>query len=295
MANPFEIGAVTAAGSGSSRSLAVANATAIGDTLLVCVVVNNTSCTVSAVSDSQGNTYTADPNFTSAQPTLYLYRSPGATGGPGAGATASLSTSDTFTVTTAAVSGNVEIFAVDVPGAGAVDQIATIASGTSTTPSVAVTPTANNEVVVAFFGTANAGGAPTVNSPLTSLGQNQSGSNPFQVAAYEVLVGGSGVAQTVTETIVSANWRAGMYSFNPGSGATTLALPVAQEAINAPVPTALVTKIVNLPVAQVNVAAPAPSFAVAGMSLALPVEQEAIAAYPLGTPGIYFHLGGVKH
>jgi hypothetical protein len=211
---PFLAGSAIVTGTGGSRSATVSNATAGGDTLLVIVAVNNTTCTVSSVTDSAGNIYTADGNFTTTQPTLYRYRSPGATGGSGGGATGALATSNTFTVSTAALSGNVEIVAVDVPGPGAVDQNTAVSTGSSTTPSVSATPGFDFERCVACFATANAGGAPTVNSPFTSLVSLSSGSNPFDTATYQVLgTGTSGVAQTSTLTIVSANWRAAMWTF----------------------------------------------------------------------------------
>lgn len=263
MANPFQIGATTVAGTGTSRVLTVANATAASDAILVSVSANNTTCIPSGVTDSKGNTYTLDKSFTTSSPTLYLYSSPGGT---------ALTTSDTITVATNAVSGNVEIYAVDVPGSGGIDQIATIATGTSTTPSVSVTPTANNETIVAFFVDANAGGSPTINSPGTSLGINQTGSNAYQSAVYEVLTGGSGSAQTLTETITSAAWRAGMYSVKAGTS-VSLALTVAQETIAAPAPT--LSESLALPVAQETVAAPAPT---AGLSLGLAVARETVSA-----------------
>ena len=197
MTNPFQVCGGTVTGTGTSRQVTVANATAAGDTLLVAVVVNNTTCIPSACGDTQGNLYTLDKSFTTTQPTLYQYRSPGATGGSGGGATAALATSDKVTITTNAVSGNVGIDFLDAPGVGAVDQTAAIATGTSITPSVSATPTANNEICVSVFATAGAGGAPAVNSPFTTLGSVQTGSNPYGTAAYDVLTGGSGVAQNL--------------------------------------------------------------------------------------------------
>jgi hypothetical protein len=224
MANPSQIGGSTVSSSLSSRSYAVTAATSPGDTLLVVISVNNTSCTVSALTDSQGNQYTLDKSFTTASPMLYGFRSPGATGGSGGGPTAGLAVTDTWTLTTAAVSGNVELIAADAPGVGAVDQISTVTTGTSTTPSVSATPAAANETCIAGFVTAGSGGSPTINSPFTSVGIWQSGTNPYNTMAYDVLTGGSGTAQTSTLTIVSAAWRGVMWTFQAGSFSGSAAL-----------------------------------------------------------------------
>jgi hypothetical protein len=313
MANPFKVGSATVTGSGTSRAAAVASATGSGDTITVSVVVNNTTCIPSACADSKGNIYTLDKSFTSASPTLYMYRSPGATGGSGGGATAALTTSDTVTVTTNAVSGNVEVFVTSAPGVGALDAVTNIASGTSTTPSVSGTPSAGNDTCIAAFATANAGGAPTVNSPFTSLGSQQSGSDPYDTVTYET--GAANSAQTETLTIVSANWRAGMWLFlgpSATSAALTLAqetvaalaptaglsiaLTVAQEAISAPAPTVTPPPSPALPTARVTITAPAPAVSIP-VTILLPIAQEAVRAPAPSIPGqqVFFQLGGIAH
>lgn len=225
MSSPFQVCAGTVSGSSPARTVPVANPSGAGDTLLALVVVNNTTCTVSGFSDSAGNVYTLDKSYTSAFPTLYAFRSPGATGGAGGGATAALPSTGSVSATTAAASGNVEIYVASVPGAGAVDQISNIAAGSSATPSAAATPGHDNEICVSYFATANAGGAPAVNTPFSSLGTWQNGTNPYTTAAAEVLgAGTSGAAQTSTLTIVSANWRAGMWTFQAGSSGAKVSL-----------------------------------------------------------------------
>lgn len=221
MTSPFQVCAGTFAGSSPSRQIAVANPTAAGDTLLALVVVNNTTCTVSSFTDSAGNIYTPGTPYTAATPTLYPFKSPGATGGPGGGPTAALGTTDTVQANTAAISGNVEIYCADLPGARTVDQTAAIATGTSAAPSVSATPAHDNETCVSFFATANAGGAPAVPSGFTSLGSWHNGTNPYTTMAYKTLgAGSSGAAQTSSLAIASAAWRAGMWTFQSVSGAS---------------------------------------------------------------------------
>lgn len=273
MANPFSIAAGTVTGAGSSRSYTVTAATSSGDTLCVLVGTNNTTGTVSACTDSKGNVYTLDKSFTTATPMMYMFRSPGATGGSGGGATAALTTSDTITLTTAAVSCNTELAAASVPGVGAVDQIATITSGTSTSPSVSATPGFNNETLIGALVNSNGGGAPTLGAGFTQAAQQQSGTNQYVTLAYDILTGGSGVSQTFSATITSANWRAGLWTFQAGAGGQSAALTVAQETVAAPAPTLGVSG--DLAVAQETISAPAPTTA---LSDALPVAQETVSA-----------------
>lgn len=218
---PSQVTAAIVTGSASSRSYPVANATAAGDTLTALAIVNNTAGTVSALADSQGNVYTLDDSFISAQPMVYAFRCPGATGGPGGTPSKALSTADTFTLTTAAVSANIQLYVTDAGPVGALDNIPAIATGASTTPSVSATPATNGDTAVPMFGTAFSGGAPTVNAPFTGLGSFNTGSNPYGTAAYDQLAGGSGTPQTSTLTIVSANWRGIMWLFQPGAGGVT--------------------------------------------------------------------------
>lgn len=226
MANPFQYATGLVTGSGSSRSYNVSASTAAGDTLTVIVTVNNTTCSVSACTDSQGNVYTLDRSFTTTLPTMYMFRSPGATGGSGGGATAALSsgTPDTVTLTTAASTGSVVLDGTDVPGVGSLDQVVTIATGTSAAPSVSVTPANNNEILVGALVDANASGTPTISSPFTGLASATGASSPFATAGYDLLSGGSGVSQTFSATITSGAWRASIWAFNPGnvSGTATL-------------------------------------------------------------------------
>src|SRR5262245_13944663 len=126
---PVVICGQTVTGSATSRVFNVTTATSAGDTILLIVVCNNSTAGVTAVTDSKGNVYTLDQSF-APSPTCYAARSPGATGGSGGGATAALTTSDTFTVTTGAISMNCTLYAVKVAGVGALD-VQNFANGTS--------------------------------------------------------------------------------------------------------------------------------------------------------------------
>src|SRR6516164_8263291 len=162
---PYQAATGLTTGAGSSRTAAVSTPTGAGDTLLVLITTQNTSCTISALTDSKGNVYTQDTAAQVAVPMSYWFRSPGATGGPGGGPTAALGTSDTLTATSAASTGNVEILLIDVPGVGAVDIISSIGTGSSTAPARGFTPRADSEMCVALLANANAGGAPAITAP----------------------------------------------------------------------------------------------------------------------------------
>src|SRR6516225_2503911 len=211
---PYQAATGLTTGAGSSRTAAVSTPTGAGDTLLVLITTQNTSCTISALTDSKGNVYTQDTAAQVAVPMSYWFRSPGATGGPGGGPTAALGTSDTLTATSAASTGNVEILLIDVPGVGAVDIISSIGNGSSTAPARGFTPRADSEMCVALLANANAGGAPAITAPFSLVTTYHSGVNPYNSAAFDQLgTGTNGVAQNFAATITSAQWYVVVYTF----------------------------------------------------------------------------------
>ena len=287
MATPFQVVANIVTGTTTLRQYTVVNPTRAGDTLTAIAVVNNTSCTISAMTDSQGNNWILDASFTSAAPMVYAYHC--------VNAAHALSTSDTFNLTTPAVAGNVEFYVTDMGPTGALDNTPAIATGTGTTPSVSATPTVNNDIASSMFGTQNGGGAPTVNSPFTSLGSFSTGSNPFSVGAYHQISGGSGVAQTSTLTIVSAGWRGVMWIFKPGttteSGPFNITLP-------APV-TSLAGSVQHTESGPFSLTLPAPVMSLAGsvmgvesgpFNITLPAPVTSLAAVVQGTESGPFSL-----
>jgi hypothetical protein len=275
----FMAGGGLVTGTTTPRSYPVAVATQAGDTLLVEVNVNNTTCLVTSVTDSKGNVYTLDGSWTSTAPTAFWYRSPGATGGSGGGATAALTTADTISVaTTAAQSGNVTALLVDVPGVTGLDVTSGVQNGTNqTSASLTITPTVDSDVVVGLYVTQQAGGQPAVSAPFTEIGQQQSGANAYDLGVVQELgTGTAGVAQTSTITFATANWRGFQYAFNQ-AGATPVAVPdvaagVEASAVTATVPVADVAAGVE---AQ-TVAAAVPVGDVAGAAEALTVPAEGI-------------------
>lgn len=284
MANPFQIAASGVTGSGTSRVYPVTAGTSSGDTICIVVSVSTTGATVSACTDSKGNVYTIDKSYTAATQLMYMISSAGATGGSGGGATAALTTSDTITLTTAASSGNVQLAAASVPGVSAVDQIATIAIGSSTSPSVSATPGFNNETLIGALVNQNSGGAPSLAAGWTQAAQETATGTAYDTLAYDVLTGGSGAPQAFSATLVSSNWRAGMWTFKPGVTGQSAALPVAQETIAARTPAVAVGAVsLSLPVARMSIAAPAPLAAVSSV-VALPTARVTIAAPAFATP-----------
>jgi hypothetical protein len=211
----YMAGGGVVAGAGSSRVYPVAQGTAAGDTLLIGISVNNTTGTVSAVTDSKGNVYTLDGSWESTSPMAYFYRSPGATGGSGGGPTAALTTSDTFTLTTAAISANITALLADVPGVTGMDSNTGIQNGTNVTSApLTVTPTTNADIAVGMYVTQDAGGQPAVVPPFVFEGQQKTGSNPYNLVTAQVLgAGSSGVPQTSTITFATANYRGVGYAF----------------------------------------------------------------------------------
>jgi hypothetical protein len=214
---PF-VPAVLYTTSGSlTRTIPVTTATGAGDTLLVLCQTNSSVNLPTAVTDSKGNIYTQDRQAT-AVPSMTLYRSPGATGGSGGGATAALTTSDSLTVTVNNVNALLCTIAVGLPAALAdvYDVIpASISTGTTITPTASATPTQDNDIAIGFFNVAVGGGDPTVNSPYTRLTSVADTGPRYASAAYRLLgTGTSGNSQTCTETSAAPfTWKGILYLF----------------------------------------------------------------------------------
>jgi len=199
----------------TSASKAVTTATAAGDTLAVAVCdTGSGSPSVSSITDSAGNVYTLGKSFTTTTPYVFVYVSPGVTGGSGGGATAALTTSGTVMVTfSSATTGGWELIGVDCLATGAVD-VAAVANGTSAAPSVSGTPAHSGETALAVFAWQSGGGAGTLSGAFTSLGQEHAGSNPYLTCAYAANPT-SGSALTAAATVTSAVWRAILLTFTP--------------------------------------------------------------------------------
>jgi len=230
-------------GTSSSRVYSCIQATQAGDTLLAIANVNNNTCTVSALADSKGNVWTLDSSFATSGPTMYAFRCPGATGGSGGGPTAALATSDTFTLTTAAVSGQVSLAGITAGQVGALDSATAVAAhtGVSSQGVTSATPGQAGDTAVAAFVNSAPSGQPSVASPFSVVqAVHPGGSGAFQTFAIETNC--PGTAQTATvSTPSSGNERDIMWLFAPLgtppgvatlTAATSLAAPSAvQQAV----------------------------------------------------------------
>lgn len=216
MAVPFQYASSSVNNATTSRAYAVTAATAAGDTLLVFVNCNQTSLTISAVTDSGGNVYTLDTSSVASTPIYYCFRSPGLTGGPGGGPTAALTTSSTITVTTAAVSGATAVLGIDA-GPVALDTRGAISAGSgATTVSPGVTPASTGDLMVAAGSLGATATAPAASAPYTAITITQVGGQPWSLSSYNQLGAGVGGAQTATFTWTTAvNFKGILYSFTP--------------------------------------------------------------------------------
>jgi len=224
MAVPFEYfgAAIT---TGTSRSVTVSAATGPGDTLCVTLSVNNTSATViSAVTDSQGNVYTLDTFQNAAAPSIYFYRSPGATGGPGGAPTKALSTSDTFSFSCSNTSSVTPLIGICAPGVGPVDQIPVNSTGTGTSGTNSLTPAVDGETAVSGIMVGSGSTAILYSGPFTDVGFQQSASALATDMGWRQMGAGTGgVSQTATCTwTTSVIWRMGMWLFLPGSAVSSV-------------------------------------------------------------------------
>jgi hypothetical protein len=197
---PFIIGS-DYVGSGTSRIITVDTPTSAGDTILVGASTATTACYVTGIIDSRGNVYSQDGDLHSSTPTVQGWRSPGPTGGPGGTPTVALQAGDTITLTFASSVGLSPLIAACVPGGPALDQIGSIATGSTVSSLTSnVTPTYNDELLVALHMTPNAGSTPAFSAPATDLGNAHGSTSPWANMGYLRLTGGAGVQQSMTDT-----------------------------------------------------------------------------------------------
>lgn len=166
-APPRIIAASTTSGLMASRVYPVTAPTAAGETLLV-IATANAQVAPGPVIDSAGNAYTEDSRFTTL-PFFVAYRCPGATGGPGGGPSAALTTSDTFTLTTLASPTAVCSLYVLAAMLGHLDSTQLAQTGNSTALQSTITPTLAAESVIGASINQPAGGQPTVDPPFTQI------------------------------------------------------------------------------------------------------------------------------
>lgn len=186
-----------------------------GDGAVLVIAVGGTSPPPTpSVTDSQGNTWTAQALTETGSPLLYVFTAGTATA-PGIGTGLNNGSSpDTVTVTfPSAPSSEPAFLIIGASMRPAVDVgVSTYAAGTSTSPSVTGNPANGCEVVLGLFAWANGGGTGTPTAPFTQIGQAQGGSGSYATAYYygQALAGS---AQTASATIAQAAWRGVMLSF----------------------------------------------------------------------------------
>lgn len=215
---PFAAISNFTSGNGAVRTYNVTTPTRAGDTLLLLVEYNQLAYAISSITDSQGNVYTLDASYTTAVPVLLAYRSPGNSGGPGPGGspTVALGTSDTLTINGNTIGTFVGVQLIDVTGS--VDVVSAIASGTSGTASVNITPANDQETLIAAFAVhQNATAAPVAVAPWTGLGAAGPGTGPWGASEYlQPDSGNAGVVQTASMTLTApAAWRGVAWAFLP--------------------------------------------------------------------------------
>ena len=225
---PVVIGTFTQSGVGSAtRVLPITTPSQAGDTLLVQVVANSTNLNNPTVTDSKGNVYVRDGQQTTVNPTGACFRSAGATGGPGGGPTAALSTSDTITANVGyAGTMAVGMVAAGVTGAGPLDQVQYIGTGANVSSlQWSVTTTGYNDSAYLVTENQTAGGAPSYSGDpgdtwVTDFGQSLT---QYQGIGHCLDIGQPGaVTATVTVPTGPTNLRGCLWTFLPasqGSGA----------------------------------------------------------------------------
>jgi hypothetical protein len=175
--------------------------------VLVVSLAGSSLPAVQSVTDTKGNTWTAQQNPVSgAGPHLIVYTCP---------VTSSLTTADTVTVTFASATPSAPGFVLaGASQRGQVEVSTALVTGDSARPSVTGTPANGGEVVLSCFAWASAGGTGSPDPAWTRIGQAQTGGGAYATVDYY------GTAQprvgvTSQPTILTAAWRAVMISFKP--------------------------------------------------------------------------------
>jgi hypothetical protein len=186
-----------------------------GDGAVLVIAVGGASPPAApAVTDSRGNTWTAQALTETGSPLLHVFTA-GTAAAPGIGTGLNSGSSpDTLTVTfPSAPSSEPAFLIIGASMRPAVDVgVSTYASGASTSPSVSGRPANGCEVVLGLFAWANSGGKGTPTGPFTQIGQAQGGGGSYATAYYygQALANST---QTASATIAQATWRGVMLSF----------------------------------------------------------------------------------
>lgn len=186
-----------------------------GDGAVLVIAVGGTSPPAApSVTDSRGNTWTAQALTDTGSPRLYVFTA-GTAAAPGIGTGLDNgSAPDSLTVTfPSAPSSEPAFLIIAASMRPAVDVgVSTYASGASTSPSVTGQPADGSEAVLGLFAWANGGGAGTPTAPFTQIGQAEGGGGSYATAYYygQALANST---QKASATITQAAWRGVMLSF----------------------------------------------------------------------------------
>ena len=210
---PYYIGSNTP-GTAEAQTITVGTGTTAGDAIIVLTGCSNTSVTISSVTDSKSNTYTAAISAVVTEEFGQVWISPDST---------ALTTSDTITVNYSSTSGEKLAVAVGASGVAAsseVDSAKASAEGGTASPSVTSGTLAHaSELAIGVIFSKDTSGTPSGFGSFTLTTSQQSGTSPYVTVCY--LVTSSTAAVTFSGTITAANWAAFIIPLLSGGGTTT--------------------------------------------------------------------------
>lgn len=218
---PYSVAGTTLTSGASQYTVPVTASVPGGDGLVVAIALGGSNPpTVTAVTDSQGNTYVPLQQGSPNSPDLAVF-SPAAPYIPGTplppySFKPLTANTDTFTITLLnAAPGGGCVIAYGIPGQPVVD-VSVLTGGTGTTPSVAGTPRQAGETALAIFAWANGGGAGTVGSPFTQLAQEHATNGAYLTVADDSSPAVSS-ALTASYTLAqSVSWYGVLLTFSTG-------------------------------------------------------------------------------
>jgi hypothetical protein len=200
---PYLIGAGNAAGGSTTLVVPVTTPTTAADVFTVGAVAS--AGTITGVTDSKGNNYTARVSDT-AQTITYEFT---ADGSNNSGGTTALTLSDTYTVAYSSSAAVKAAGSIGCPGLSSspVDQAVSADNAGSITPSVTTGTLAQaTEACIAVVGNGNGGGAITWGGSWTPLTSQHNGTGPWLGIACQVVASTAPV--TASGTITSSKWAA---------------------------------------------------------------------------------------
>lgn len=208
---PYSVAGTTVPSGASSYSVGAEHAVPAADGLVVAIALGGASPpSVSAVTDSKGNTYIRLQQGSSASPDLAVFSAAANS------SFAALSTADSLRITlSGTATGGGCVIAYGIPGQPVID-VSVLADGTGTAASAAGTPRQAGETALAIFAWANAGGAGTIAGPFTELAQQHATSGAYLTVA-DASVSGLAVGSPLTASATlsgNASWHGVLLTFS---------------------------------------------------------------------------------